>query len=48
MLRMVLFCWLLEINMRLVLVLSILYSRVLDRVGLYMLSRNIQNSSVCM
>ena len=45
---MALFRWLFEVGMRLVLGLSVLYTRVLGYVGLYMLSRNIQNSSVCM
>ena len=46
MVRMALFCQLLKVSMRLVLGLSVLYARVIDDVGLYMLSRNIQKSSV--
>ena len=34
--------------MRLVLGLSIVYTRVLGHVGVYMLSRYIQNPNVCM
>ena len=45
---MALFCWLLKVGMRLLLGFSMLYARVLVHVGLYMLSHNIQNSSVCM
>ena len=45
---MVLYSWLLEVGMRLVLGLSMLYARVLGHVGLYMLLRYIWNPSVCM
>ena len=45
---MALFRRLLEVGMRLVLELSILYARVLGHVAIYMLSCNIQNASVCM
>ena len=45
---MALCCWLLEVGMRLVLGLSVLYARVLGHIGLYMLLWYILIPSVCM